>query len=264
MTDRLHALAPSNEDLMSLAYDEGTLSSEEQDHLEQCPICQERLATYKDTNSFMLSSLYRSLCPSAVDLNYYCLGGLPVEERTSIANHLLDCPLCVGEVVEIRREQANYDLFPTSGFSLGAAVRRIFANLVVQQAQPVLRDDLHAAQGTGWPRQYRAESTDLSLHLSHAADGETMLLGIITSSDPTKALDAFEGVKVELYTAPDQDTREGYPYHGYEETVPPLLTTEIDEVGNIFLEPVPPGNYVMLIHLPDQEVVIEGLNIEHG
>jgi len=54
MTDRLHALAPSNEDLMSLAYDEGTLSSEEQDHLEQCPICQERLATYKDTNSFML------------------------------------------------------------------------------------------------------------------------------------------------------------------------------------------------------------------
>jgi hypothetical protein len=258
MADSVHALAPSNEDLMSLAYDEGTLSTEESAHLEHCPICQELLAAYKDTNTYMLSSLYRSLCPGAVTLNYYCLGGMPVEERTSIANHLLDCPLCADEVVEIRRDQANYDLFPTSGFALGAAVRRIFANLVVQQAQPVLRDDLQRAQGTGWPRQYRAESTDLSLHLSHASSGEIMLLGIITSSDPTKALNAFEGVKVDLYTAPlptvDQEN---------EETIPPLLSTEIDEVGNIFLEPVPPGNYVMLIHLPDQEIAIEGLNIDH-
>jgi len=57
MTDRLHALAPSNEDLISLVYDEGTLPEEEREHLAQCPICQQRLADYKDMNTLMLSHL---------------------------------------------------------------------------------------------------------------------------------------------------------------------------------------------------------------
>jgi anti-sigma factor RsiW len=134
-----------------------------------------------------------------VRLNYYCLGGVPEAERIRIASHLLDCPLCADEVAEIRREQASFDPFPTGGFSLRSAVRRIFATLVVQQAQPVLRDDI---PGTGWPRQYRAESVDLSLHLSRASNGETMLLGIITSTDPMETVDTFEGVMVELYRAP--------------------------------------------------------------
>lgn len=264
MTDRLHALAPSNEDLMSLAYDEGTLPEEEREHLDQCPICQQRLADYKEMNTRMLSHLYRSLCPSAVNLNYYCLGGLPVEVRTGIANHLLDCPLCADEVAEIRREQASYDLYPEGGFSLRDAVRRIFANLVVQQAQPVLRN---GQPSTAWPRQYRAEANDLSLHLSRADNGEIMLLGIITSSDPAKTLNAFEGMTVDLYVAPGPLTEtssadgEG---QGTDSATSPLFSTTIDEVGNIFFEEVPPGNYIMVLHLSGQEVIIEGLTIDHG
>lgn len=261
MTDHLHTLAPSNEELMSLAYDEDTLPEEEQEHLEHCPTCQQRLADYKDTNARMRSHLYRSLCPSAVNLNYYCLGGLSTEERTSIANHLLDCPLCAGEVVEIRREQANYDLYPIGGFSLRNAVRRIFANLVVQQAQPVLRDD---KPSKGWPRQYRAESNDLSLHLSRADNGEMMLLGIITTSDPAKTLNAFEGMTVDLYAAPGPVFEESSAEQATERAVSPLFTTTIDEVGNIFFESIPSGAYVMIVHLPDQEVVIEGLTIDHS
>src|SRR5438874_12158573 len=135
--DRLHALAPSNEELMSLVYNEGTLPQEESEHLEHCPICQERLANYTRTTELLRSKLYRSLCPSAVDLNYYCLGGLPEKERISIASHLLDCHLCADDVVEIRREQENFDLYPAADFSIPAAVRRIFDALVVQQEQPV-------------------------------------------------------------------------------------------------------------------------------
>lgn len=261
MTDHLHALAPSNEELMGLAYDEDTLPEEEQEHLEHCPICQQRLADYKDTNARMLSHLYRSLCPSAVNLNYYCLGGLSIEGRTNIANHLLDCPLCADEVVEIRREQANYDLYPIGGFSLRNAVRRIFANLVVQQAQPVLRENKPT---TGWPRQYRAESNDLSLHLSRADNGEIMLLGIITSSDPVKTLNAFEGMTVELYAAPGSAVEGSSEGQETDRAVSPLFSTTIDEVGNIFFESIPAGDYVMILHLLDQEVVIEGLTIDHG
>ena len=42
----------------------------------------------------------------------------------------------------------------------------------------------------------------------------------------------------------------------------PLRTAEIDDVGNIVMEDIQPGNYVLILRLPDREVVIEGLNIE--
>jgi hypothetical protein len=261
MTNHLHSLALSNEDLLSVAHNEGTLPEEEKEHLEQCPICQQRLAMYTRTNALLRSKLYRSVCPSAVQLNYYCLGTVPEAERISIASHLLDCPLCADEVAEIRRVQANFDPFPTGTFSLGAAVRRLVATLVVQQAQPVTRDILPS---TGWPRQYRAESIDLSLHLSRTSNNETMLLGIITSTDPTEAVDAFEEAAVDLYRTPGPLIVESTGDQEDEETATPLLSTEVDNVGNILLEPVPAGDYVIIIRLPDKDVVIKGLTIDHG
>src|SRR5258708_38197532 len=103
MTDHLHSLALSNEELLSVAYNEGTLSAKEKEHLEHCPICQQRLAMYTRTNALFRSKLYRSVCPSAVQLNYYCLGPVPEAVRISITSHLLDCPLCADDIAELRR-----------------------------------------------------------------------------------------------------------------------------------------------------------------
>lgn len=249
--DRVHTL--SDEELLSLSYDEGELPQEKREHLDQCEVCQRRLTVYRRTNSRLLSKLYRSACPSAVELNYYCLGVVPEEERIAIASHVLDCPACTDDVAEIRRQQAAFEPFPPAAFSLRAVVRRLFATLVVQQARPVTRD---MAPSTGWPRQYRAETIDLSLHLSRTANGETMLLGIITSTDPVATIETFEGVEVDLYPAPGPETVAG------EAPPAPLLSTQVDDVGNILLEPVPAGNYVMVVRLPDLEIVIEGLNID--
>jgi len=170
----------------------------------------------------------------------------------SIASHILDCPSCADDVTLIRRQQAAFDPFPPATFSLQAAIRRLVATLVVQQARPVLREHTH---DNGWPRQYRAESIDLSLHLSRTSNNDIMLLGIITSSDDTEAVNAFEGMVVELFQTPDP--------HDITHTTsaPPLLTTQIEDVGNILLEPVPAGTYMMVIHLPGREVIIEDVNI---
>ena len=259
MTDSMHASALSEEELMSVAYDDDMISADQRAHLEQCSICQQQLAMYTTTNALLRSKLYRTLCPSAVNLNYYCLGAVSEEERMQIASHLLDCPACADEVAEIRRTQASVELYPPAAWSPTAALRRIFATLVVQQAQPVTRA---MTPGTGnlWPRQYRAETIDLSLHLSRASNGEILLLGIITSADPNEAVDAFEGEKVDLYVAPGPPAKEG------EDAGDILLhfTTEVDDVGNIVLEDIQPGNYVLILHLPGREVIVEGLNIEQG
>jgi hypothetical protein len=257
--DSSHALALGEEELLSVAYDEGTLPEKERDHLEHCSICQQRLASYTHTNTLLRKKLYRRLCPDAVQLNYYCLGMVPDEQRTSIASHLLDCPLCADEVVEVRRLQAAFDPFPAAAFSLPASVRRLLATLVVHQAQPVTRD---IGPSLGWPRQYRAGTIDLSLHLSRASNSEIMLLGIITSADLDTSAAAFEGVSVDLYQAPGPLVTESAGDRLTAETVTPFLSSQVDDVGNILLEPVPAGNYVMIINLPDQEVIIEGLNID--
>ena len=261
--DCLHAMAPSDEELLNLALDEEALPEPKRAHLEQCEVCQQRLARYKQVNSHLISQVYRRLCPSGMQLSFYCADLLPAEEKTRIAAHILDCPLCEAEVVDTRRfiRDVRIDdlVLPEPVFSPGAAVRRIFAKLVRQQAQLVTRNG-----GSGnlpaksWPRQYRADSIDLSLHLTRASSGAYMLLGILTSVDSAESVDAFEGAKAEIYPTPFAgDMGDG-------KTPTPMRQAMVDDLGNIVFSSVPVGEYTMIIHLPGQEVVIEGVDIEHG
>ncbi len=249
----LHSMAPNDEELLSFALDGEPLPEGAREHLEQCKTCQQRLTVYKKTNDFLLSHLYRSQCPNSTHLSFYCANLLSGDDRVSIAAHIQDCPLCAAEAEQTRRFIAVMDPLPAPAFSPRAAVRRIFGTLVRQQAQLVLRGN--GVSETAWPRQYRAESLDLSLHLSRASNGEYILLGILTSTNSSESVDAFEGVGAELY-------REGN--RGDKQIEAPLLSTKVDDLGNIVFSPVPVGNYVLIIHLPGRELVIEGLSIEQG
>jgi hypothetical protein len=257
MMDCLNSIAPSEEELISFALDDEALPVEANNHLQQCEICQKRLAGYKQVNTYFLSHLYRSQCPSGQELSLYCADLLPDEDRVSIANHVLDCPLCTNEVAESRKFLRTLDVeLPTPSFSPRALLRPIFATRVIRtQPQFAVRGGGDASE-TLWPRHYKAESVDLSLHLSFTSKGERMLLGIITSIDPAENVDIFEGVTVELYTAPGPMVT-----NGDKPTAPPLMHTEIDDLGHLVFKPVPTGEYVMIIFLPDREMVIKDLTI---
>jgi len=254
--DCLHPIAPDDEELLRFALDGEALPEEVNRHLQECTDCQQRLSRYKNVHSLLVSRLYRHQCPDELQLSFYCAGLLPADERVGIANHLLDCPLCAGEAADTRQflAVADRELLPAPAISLNglhAVTRRIFAMLTQQRAQLVVRGN--AAEGV-WPRQYHAESIDLSLHLSRTSSGEYMVLGIIT--DPTESIEAFQDMAAELYPATggkDSDRAEK-----------PLLCEQVDELGNIVFSAVPVGEYVMIVHLPGREMVIEGLSIESG
>jgi hypothetical protein len=256
--DCMHAMAPNDEELLGFALDEEALSVQTREHLEQCEICQQRLARYKQVNSSIVSQLYRRLCPSGTRLSLYCADLLPVEERTRVAAHVLDCPLCAVEVAETRRFMAMPLLLePSSVAAPVAAARRIYATLFRQQAQLVLRNGGTMPE-KAWPRQYRAESIDISLHLSRASSGAYMLLGILTSADDTESVDAFEGARAELYAAQkDGSIEERKPEEA-------ICRAMVDDLGNIVFSGVPVGEYTLVVHLPEQEVIIEGIDIERG
>lgn len=256
--DCLNSIAPTDEELISFALDDEALPAETSNHLQQCETCKRRLARYEQANAYLISRLYRSQCYSGEQLSLYCADLLPANERMSIANHVLDCPLCAAEVAETRSFLRTQDLeLPEPSFSLRALLRPIFATRVIRtQPQFAVRGN---ASDAAWPRQYRAEAVDLSLHLSLTSSGEHMLLGILTSADPAENVDALEGVPAELYIAPGPLAGAS---NGDKPTVTPLLRTQVDDLGHIVFKPVPAGEYVMIVFLPNRELVIEDLTIE--
>jgi hypothetical protein len=127
------------------------------------------------------------------------------------------------------------------------------ATLVSQEPLFTVRGDVPLSD---YPRLYRAESLDISLHLSRSSSGSYMLLGILTSRNTGENIDAFEGMDVDLYLAPGPLWIEGDKWAGK-----PLLSTKIDDLGHIVFSGVPEGDFVMVLYLPAFEVIVEGLTI---
>lgn len=254
--DCSHSLAPSDEELLQVVLEREALTEKASRHLEQCGTCQLRLAEYQALHASLLSRLYRRQCPTGTKLSYYCSGLLPQDERISVATHLLDCPLCAEEVAVTRRSLAEPLLMPSTSFSPTATVRRIFCTLVSPQAQRVMRREVPAPS---WPRWYRAESIDLSLHLSRVEKGEYVLMVIISYTDSADSVDTLEGVTAELYRAPYLPGSESNDMSWQAETH--LMRSQVDDIGNIVFRAVPVGEYVLIVHVPESDLIIEDLTI---
>jgi len=127
------------------------------------------------------------------------------------------------------------------------------ATLVSQEPLFTVRGDVPLSD---YPRHYRAESLDISLHLSHSKSGNYLLLGILSSRNADENIDAFEGMNVDLYPAPGPLWIEGDTWAGK-----PLLSNRIDDLGHIVFSGVPEGDFVMVLYLPAFEVIVEGLTI---
>lgn len=254
--DCSHDFALHDEELLRFALDDEPLPPETQAHLEQCEICRQRLALMRRLNSALVGRFYRRLCPSGTEISLYCEDLLPPDERMRIANHVLDCPLCAVEVADTRRFMRNTSFAPVTGSSPFAALRRVIGTLTRQQAQLVMRGEASSVPENAWPRQYRADGIDLSLHLTRSSAGEHVLIGILTSIDSEESVDMFEGARAELYSGSSITDIE-------QQTIPePLRHTQVDDLGNLIFTAVPNGVYILCIHLPEQDVVIEQITIE--
>ena len=117
-------------------------------------------------------------------------------------------------------------------------------NAILVRQEPIFRVRGDVPQ-SDYPRLYRAESLDISLHLSRSSSGSYLLLGILTSRDTSENGDAFEGMDVDLYTAPGPLWIHGDTWVGK-----PLLSTKIDDFGHIVFNDVPEGEFVMFFIYP--------------
>ncbi len=111
--DCLHSMAPSDEEFLRHVLDGEPLAGKAKEHLRLCSICQRRLARYKHAEEYLIAKLYRSECPSAMQLNLYCASMLAADEAERVARHIEYCPLCSNEVKGIQDMLVEFEPFPT-------------------------------------------------------------------------------------------------------------------------------------------------------
>jgi hypothetical protein len=258
MGDCTHTLALTGEELLQFAIEAESLPAERRMHLENCPTCQQQLREYLHFDDALVARFYRRFCPDGAQITLYCENLLPPAEQSRIAVHILDCPLCTLDVANTRRflREVPAELAPTS--TLSGTLRRTFGILTKQQARPareiVLRGETGEGTGNAWPRQYHIDGIDLSLHLARATNGEQMLLGILTSADDTEQVGVFEGAVAELYA--------GRLFADLAPEGTPRAQTRINDLGNLLFQPVSGGEYLLMIHLPDRDLLIEQITID--
>lgn len=94
----------SLEELQAFVLDEEPLSATARRHLADCPDCQQQVARSRQMAAYLVARLYRSQCPTATTLSYYCLpNALTEEEQRQVTSHLANCPLCLAEFADTRQ-----------------------------------------------------------------------------------------------------------------------------------------------------------------
>ena len=80
-----------------MAYAPGAAPPEIIRHIARCAACHAEAEGYARLSSLLQTTLFRHTCPATITLGEYALGMLVDPERRLVAEHLVECPHCLGE-----------------------------------------------------------------------------------------------------------------------------------------------------------------------
>jgi hypothetical protein len=175
-----------------MAYlDDPDANQETARHLAQCPHCRENAETLDLFQKRLGSRLYRSTCPSPIDLGNYFLRMLPASQRLVVAQHLRQCPLCTREVLEMEKFLGD----PSPRRDLFKAVKTLIARLPHSEAE-AHSHRLPALRGGGKkPATFKTDHIVITLEIQPGPDEQFTILGQMAAGDQQ---DQWTGAMVEL------------------------------------------------------------------
>jgi hypothetical protein len=236
-----------------------------EEHLHQCQVCSERVATYQRIENRLVHTLYRWDCPSSQVLGEFQLGLLDAELAAVVSGHLQGCVLCNAEFVLLTEFLADDPMLaervaPAAQQDIYQPVREV--QHVMEQAQDFITAGLRqivavllpvqagfayqrtAEQHLQWPRNYTAEDLTVSLQIEKDPHDQSsvQLIGLVTSA--ARTFEELQGIAVQLTTAT-----------GF------VDTQHIDELGNFIFSSLAPATYALTLRFPDKVIVIEQLPV---
>jgi hypothetical protein len=197
------------------------------EHLEKCSYCREKAEALAHFQDRMGALLYRSACPSPVELGEYHLHLLRASQMLLIGQHLRECPYCTKEIADLN----NY-LSELSQPSLLESVKVFIAELMsgtpTTPAFGAVRGD--AKQ----PERYQADDIPIIIAVDEDKDhpGFRTVLGLIPGI-------SLRGFTIEMYQAENL-----------------IASTLVDEIGNFLFTQLVPGLYDLVLPGLDAQIRI--------
>ncbi len=219
---------PELDERQLLAYlDDPTVYQETANHLKLCSYCQKKAEDLDRFQKHLTSQLYRSTCPSPVELGEFHMRMLPANQTLEMAQHVRKCPHCADEVSGL--EEFLSEFTPRTG--LLEPIKVLLARLVGGGAGTASSPGLMAVRGqVSHSPVFEADDIVISLDVTPNPNGQVSILGSMAAENQ----DQWTGATVELKQM-------------YLET----LIAHVDDLGTFSLEAVYPGATEVTITSPN-------------
>ena len=223
--------SPALEDIEIGRYVDGEADEIVVAHINQCPYCSDRARQWTRLQNGLREQLYRTTCPSPIELGDHHLGLLPASRSLVVAQHLRECPLCKREIADLQEFIAEPAAPP--GFIQAAKV--LVAQLVgTTPALGALRGE---SKG---PLTFEADGVVIVLDIQPTVDGQASMLGQLAADEQ----DQWTGATVELR---QQDASE--------------MMSTLDDLGTFNFDRVQPGAAQMTINSV-HGIIVHIMNID--
>ena len=239
---------PELNDRQLLTYTDGEADHEVVAHLERCPHCREKARCLIHLQDHLMARLYRIACPPPVELGEYYLDVLPRDQAAAVAQHLVECPHCARELVQLKGYLAELATAEEPGpvERIKERVRVLVARLVSGGVEVGLlgRPALAPAYvgvrgGEGEPYLYQADEVQVAIEVQDDADrpGRRVVMGLVIGMEPG-------GLDAHLWRA-----------------ARPVATVPVDELGNFIIPDLGPGSYELILSGPEMEIHIQEVQV---
>ena len=226
--------SPALSDTQIESYLEGEAEDSVVVHIRDCPFCSEKAERWSLLQNRLKKKLYRSTCPSPMELGDYHLDLLPASQVLVVAQHVRECPLC-------RRELAQLDGYLTD-LESQPGLPKIVKILIGQMIGP--RADMSAVPAlrgeTKGPLIFAADGLVVTLDVQTGRDGRIFMQGQVAADDQ----DQWTGAVVRVH-----------------QTDRPDLTASLDDLGAFVFEDIHPGSVDLKI-TSQNGIEVQILNID--
>lgn len=184
---------PLTDDEISMLLD-GQADIALEQHMEECPFCQQRVNEARQTEQALKAQLYRQDCPSSLELGNYNMGMVSPEVFQRITQHLTQCAACKDEFRILRDFLNESDLSVDAAHTQGPII-----DFPISDPDNIIRPDetyflaqqvqMVAQHVRGRKRQqyrYRVAGIELLFNIQESSKG-LALEGLLLEPDDTSA-----------------------------------------------------------------------------
>ena len=234
--------SPALDDTQIAKYIEGEADEAVIAHIRKCDYCSERAREWSLLQNRLKKQLYRTHCPTSMELGDYHLGYLPDPQKLVVAQHVRECVLCRRELAEMEEFLEESTLQTSLLKRINIHIARLVSGKEMDQeggefSSPPAFAGLRGQEDG--PFIYQHDNIQIVIEVQDDVEqmGFKTLLGLVTGVESNNfTIQVSQGEKA-------------------------MATTAVDEIGNFIIPHLSPGRYKVILTGSNMEIHIPSLPV---